>query len=162
MFHGLRMMFLIIPPYSFIAFGIIIAICIISFFLACRICNIRFGVWKENSASFFHIAIVLIVISEVAMVITTVFMLIFTNIVLGPLSGVHSEWGFVVYQDYLNVIFYYAIYGLVYANLQFPSAFVLKKAIGTQFAGFFVCFISFNTGIWVLGNLVLGLLGIPY
>jgi hypothetical protein len=78
---------------------------------------------------------------------------------IGPLTAVYNEFGGI---SNVVIVSYYVIYGLIYANLQFPSAFILRKAIGSQFAGFFVCFVGFNTGIWVTGNIILGLLGIPY
>jgi hypothetical protein len=104
----------------------------------------------------------LVVISEVAMVLTTVFMMVFTNVVISPLTSIHNEWGIAANHTYIQLICYYVIYGLVYANLQFLSGFVLKKPLDEHFAGIFVCFLTFNTGIWVLGNMTLGLLGIPY
>jgi len=162
MFHGFRMFFLIIPPYSFIALGIISFICILSLFLSLRINKMRMIQLQHKDQSFFATLVVLILISEVAMVVTAIFMLIFTNVVLGPLSGVHSEWGIVTYQDHINLISYYIVYGLIYANLQFLSAFVFRKPLGNRFAPLFVCYLTFNTGIWVSGNLILGLLGISY
>lgn len=162
MFHGFRMFLLIIPPYSLIALGIITFICILSLFLSLRINKMRMIQLQHKDQSIFATPVVLVLISEVAMVVTTIFMLIFTNVVLGPLSGVHSEWGLVTYRDHINLVSYYIIYGLIYANLQFLSVFVFRKPLGNRFALLFVCYLTFNTGIWVTGNLILVLLGIPY
>jgi len=161
-FHGLRMMFLIIPPHSLIALGVILIVCILSLILSTKICKIRSVDLKTKNHSFFGTVLELCLVAEVAMVITTIFMMVFTNVAIGPLTSVHNEWGIAANHTYVQLISYYVIYGLIYLNLQFPSAYILKRAIGNQFAGFFVCFIAFNTGIWVLGNMILGLLGIPY
>jgi len=162
MFHGLRFIFLIVPPYSLIALGVILVICILSLILSLRIHKIRVVEIHTKDQSLFATIIALLLFSEVAMVITTVVMMVFTNVAIGPLTSVHNEWGIAANHTYVQLISYYMVYGLIYANLQFPSAFVLRKPLGNQFAGFFVCFIAFNTGIWVLGNMILGLLGIPY
>jgi hypothetical protein len=162
MFHGLRALFLIIPPNSLIALGVVLFICILSLFISATICKIRAREFQSKNHSLFGTILALFLVSEVAMVITTIWMLLFTNIAIGPLTRVHNEWGIAANNAYVDVVAYYIIYGLIYANLQFPSAFILRKAIGKNFAGFFVCFISFNSGIWVIGNMILGLLGIPY
>ena len=162
MFHGLRFITLLVPPYSFIALGVILVVCILSLIFSLRINKIRIRQLKAENQNLFVTLFALFIISEVAMIITTILMMIYTNVIISPLSRVHSEWGLVTAQDYLNLVYYYVIYGVVYANLQFLSAFVLRKPLGNQFAGFFVCFSAFNTGIWVLGNMILGLLGIPY
>jgi len=104
-------------------------------------------------------ALKLFIVSETAVVVTTVIMFLLSAFILGPLTAVLNEFGGV---SNIVLISYYVIYGLIYLNLQFPSAYILKRAIGNQFAGFFVCFIAFNTGIWVIGNIISGLLGIPY
>jgi len=160
MFHGFHILGIIIPPYSFITLGVIFVISILSLFLSLKINKIRIKEIHTKDQSLLATVISLLFISEVAMVITTIFMLIFTNIVLSPLSGVHSEWGLVTYQDYINLVSYYVVYGLIYANLQVLSGFVFRKPLGNRIAPFFICFLTFNTGIWVFGNLILGLLGI--
>ena len=162
MFHGLRILYLIIPPYSLATLGIILVICILSLFLSLWINKKKVIQLGNNQQSVLSTIFALFLISEVAMVITTLFMTAFTNIVIGPLTRVHYEWGIAANKAFVDLAAYYAIYGLIYANLQFLSAFVLKKPLGNRSATFFVCFLTLNTGIWVIGNLILGLLGIPY
>jgi len=162
MFHGLRILYLIIPPYSLITLGIILVICILSLYFSLRMNKIHIRQIHTKDQNLVASVFALFIISEVAMVLTTVFMMVFTNVVVSPLTSVHNEWGIAANHTYIQLIYYYVIYGLVYANLQFISGFVLRKPLGEHFAGIFVCFLTFNTGIWVLGNMILGLLGIPY
>ena len=162
MFHGFRILLLIMPPYSFITLGIILVICIISMLLSLRINRLRVTQLYNKQQSLLVTVVAILVISEIAMVITTVLMVVLTNVIVSPLSRVHSEWGLVAAQDYLNLLYYYAIYGFIYANLQFLSGFVFRKPLGNQFPSFFGIFLLFNTGIWVVGNLILGLLRIPH
>ena len=162
MFHRLRILYLIIPPYSLVILGIILVICILSLFLSLWINKKKVIQLGNNQQSVLSTIFALFLISEVAMVITTLFMTAFTNIVIGPLTRVHNEWGIAANNAFVDLVAYYAIYGLIYANSQFLSAFVLRRPLGNRFAPFFVCFLTLNTGIWVIGNLILGLLGIPY
>ena len=161
MFHGFRILLLIMPPYSFITLGIILVICIISMLLSLRINRLRVTQLYNKQQSLLVTVVAILVISEIAMVITTVLMVVLTNVIVSPLTSVHNEWGIAANHTYLNLILYYAVYGFIYANLQFLSAFVFRKPLGNQFPSFFGIFLLFNTGIWVVGNLILGLLGIP-
>ena len=158
MFHGLGALLIIIPPYSLYALGAVLIICILSLIVSARICKIRSADMQIKNYGWINTTFLLFIVSEVAVVVSTVLMVIISVIFIGPLTRVNNEFGGI---PKLDLFFYYVIYGLIYANLQFPSAFILKETVGNQFAGFFVCFCAFNTGIWVIANIVLGFLGIP-
>lgn len=148
-----------VPPYSLYVFAAIIIFCTASIFLSVKICKINSTNIQTKSRNLIGTAVLVCIVSEVALVISTIIMALLPLVFMGPLTAVYNEFGG---TSNVVIVSYYVIYGLIYANLQFPSAFILKKAIGNQFVGFFVCFVGFNTGIWVTGNIILGLLGIPY
>ena len=159
MFHNFGAILVISPPYSFYVLATNLLICILSLMLSVMICKIRSADLQTRSQNLVGTALILFIISEVALVITTVIMFLLSAIILGPLTAVLNEFGG---ASSIVLVSYYVIYGLIYANLQFPSAFIFKKAVGDQFAGVFICFITINAGIWAIANMIIGLLGFPF
>ena len=158
MLHGFRVLFLIIPPYSLIAFAGIIGFCYASLYLAKSICKISSQEIQTRNHSLIGTGFALVLVSEIAMVVSTLGMLYFTSIFPSPLSRVHSEWGIAYAKAYFELAAYYVVYGLFYAGLQFPSAFILKKTVGKEFVQLFVCFCALNTCMWLLANLVMAII----
>ena len=159
MFHNFGAFLVIAPPYSFFVLIANVLICVFSFFLSFKICKIRFADLQIRNHKIIGSVLLLFIVSETAMVITTAVMFLLSAIFIGPLTAVLNEFGGV---SNIVLVSYYVIYGLIYANLQFLSAFIFRKMLGNQFAGFFVCFLTFNTGIWVFGNSIIAILGFPF
>ena len=153
MLHGLRIMFLIIPPYSFLALAAISVFCCASLQLAKNICKISSQELQTTNHSLIGTCFALILVSEIAMILSTLGMLYLTSMIPSPLSRVHSEWGIAYEKTYFELAAYYVVYGLVYASLQFPSAFILRKAVSKDFIKLFTYFCALNTGMWLMANL---------